>query len=764
MIEEFTRKFNNQEYISNYLYEHVQKENSSVIPVGFNIDEYNRVILDKMYVANKDYFDSMYTGIDDDIHLDEEQCKAILADEKYSLIIAGAGTGKTTTMVSKVKYLVDKKNANPERILVMSYTRKATEEIANRIEESFGLPVHVTTFHSLGYSYIKEIFNNKKCVILDKNKRNEIQLNYFRKIFANKNNIIEIIDNFDILKQEKKLKFIFSKYFMDNYMKYDTYDEFLDAYVSYKLEEARNAYGGLKQKINDWVDNQLKKDAGITSIDGKYVKSAGELIIANFLSSHGLDYYYEEEYAEIMENGSIYKPDFTIDYGGEKIYIEYFGLDDNKYNRIKKWKEDFHREKGNKFIEIDRLPLDKIVQELDNQLVNFGVKYKYLSEEEIYEKILRLNQISQVFPFLYLLHDCMICRKESLYRNDYDRAKEYVIKYSGEDANQINVQYKYIMDYDNFYNSAAFGGAVYYFDFSDLLYYSVIYLEKLTIDTKLKFDYIILDEYQDISQIKYELTHKTAERNDAKVYAVGDDWQSIYAFSGSRIEYIYRFKEFFEGAKSFKITKTYRNSQELIDCSGEFIMKNADQIKKQLVSDKHIQNPIIYKYFDSRDNPPFNNEYDSTKEIRCLKETIKEIHEENPDHRILILGRTNAIVNKITTDGELIDGIGSQIVFKGYEDIEIEGMTMHKSKGLTFDEVILIGLNKHFPSSKTGVYWYEDIYKNKPITESIPFAEERRLFYVALTRTKNKVYLLVDEDIDRRSDFIKEINEIMSNT
>ena len=151
MIEEFKGKLSNNEYISNYIYEYVLKNNSSVIPIGFNIDNYNNKILDKLYIDNKEYFDNMYKGIDDSINLDEEQCKAILADEKYSLIIAGAGTGKTTTMVSKVKYLVDKKNAIPERILVMSYTRKATEEIENRIKEYFDLNVHVTTFHSLGY-------------------------------------------------------------------------------------------------------------------------------------------------------------------------------------------------------------------------------------------------------------------------------------------------------------------------------------------------------------------------------------------------------------------------------------------------------------------------------------------------------------------------------------------------------------------------------------------------------------------------------------
>ena len=753
MIEEFVEKLNNNEYISNHLYEYVQNNNSSVIPIGFNIDNYNNKNLDKLYNDNKEYFANMYKGIDDNIHLDEEQCKAILADEKYSLIIAGAGTGKTTTMVSKVKYLVDKKNADPERILVMSYTRKATEEIANRIENNYNIPVHVTTFHSLGFEYIREIFEGRKCTIVDRNKLDEIKTNFFRKIYENKNNIKEIIKNFDIIKEKKN--FIFSRYFLDNYEKYNTYDEFVDAYVNHKTEEAHKS-NSIDRLINDWVEKQLLKDEKIISLKGEYVKSAGELVIANFLYSNGLDYSYEEIYDELMENGSIYRPDFTIDYAGEKIYIEYYGLDDNKYNKIREWKRDFHRKSGNKYIEINRDSLDQIIEELNEKLNNYGVKYKERSKEEIYEHILRLNPISQVYPFLSFLQECMTLRKESHYRDDFKRAEDFVKENSSEENNQLEVQYKYIMDYERFYAESCYRGSVYYFDFSDLLYYSVKYIEMLTTtDAKLLFDYIIIDEYQDISQIKYELTYKTAKKNDAKVYAVGDDWQSIYSFSGSRIEYIYRFKEFFKGAKIFNITKTYRNSQELIDITGDFIMKNEFQIKKQLISEKHLDNPIVIKTFNSNEG--------HLEEIKCLKETIKEIHKENPDYTILVLGRTNRIINRITNDEELIDDIGSKIVFKGNEDIKIDGMTMHKAKGLTFDEVILIGLNKYWPHDYYHDNWYEELYKNKPINEPISFPEERRLFYVALTRTKNKVYLLaeVDENKEYTSAFVREIKKMI---
>ena len=120
------------------------------------------------------------------------------------------------------------------------------------------------------------------------------------------------------------------------------------------------------------------------------------------------------------------------------------------------------------------------------------------------------------------------------------------------------------------------------------------------------------------------------------------------------------------------------------------------------------------------------------------------------------------MINRILEDEDLVDDIGTKILFKGNEDIQIDGMTMHKSKGLTYDEVIIIGLNKSFPSSKTDIYWYNNLYKNKPIKESIEFAEERRLFYVALTRTKNRVYLIFDKNPNYRSEFIKEIDEIIS--
>lgn len=183
-------------------------------------------------------------------------------------------------------------------------------------------------------------------------------------------------------------------------------------------------------------------------------------------------------------------------------------------------------------------------------------------------------------------------------------------------------------------------------------------------------------------------------------------------------------------------------------------MRNESQIKKELVSDKHEKYPIRFVTFKKVNN------YDNSEYLK-LKELILKIHEVNPNDKILVLGRTNNVINKCFNEVDLKDDIGSKIEFVGYEDIFIDGMTMHKSKGLTYDQVIVIGLNKNFPSSGYSVFWLESLFKNEMIDEGIPFAEERRLFYVALTRTKNKVFLLVNEDMNDRSIFLNEIYQII---
>ena len=780
LIEEFKKMFTDDKYISKkkydefvYKYKSVFENNSVNDPLyssvkkineeGYKfLDIHNEKYLNQKYIEYKDYFENMYKGIDDNIKLDEEQIKAILADEDYALIIAGAGTGKTTTMTSKVKYLVDIKHVDPKKILVMSYTKKATMELEDRIVDKFNIPACVTTFHSLGYKYLKQIFKNRKCTIIDVNDKEQIFLDFFKSLFEDKQELNEVISLFSEIKSKK---WYFSKYFKDNYELYNTYEEFFENYKKSKIMEAERI--GIKDVIDDKIQNYMNSE-NIKTINGEFVRSMAEAVIANFLFTHGIDYEYEKVYDEVMDDNNIYKPDFTLELAGQEIYLEYFGLDDYRYNIIKNKKEEYHKSHHNKFISLDRIPLYNLEDELDKKLKELGFSYKMKTDEEIYDQILNNNPLSQLYPFKDFMYDCIESIKKSLKREKYN---EYVINYidklDSSEKEKATRQYYYINKFYDFYNQQLQTSDEYKYDYSDLLYYSNKYIDDLSSNSGLEFEYIIIDEYQDISKDRYELAKNTADRNNSKVFAVGDDWQSIYAFSGSRIDYIYNFEKYFGSSKLFRITNTYRNSQELIDTSGEFIMQNKNQIEKKLISNKHILDPIKFVEFDSQsiiENTKMkNSNFYIYQEYECLEKLILDIHKENPKHNILVLGRTNRIIQNCFRDNVLQDDLGTKIKFIRYEDINLEGMTMHKSKGLTFDEVIVIGLNKRFPDKDHYSYWLMSIFENPLLEEPIPFAEERRLFYVALTRTKNNVYLLVDKNTQNRSPFIEEIKNIIEN-
>lgn len=754
----FDSKFNNNEYISNTLYISELKENPSKL-ANFNIDKYNNDVLEKEYEKYKDYFLNMYKGIDDNILLDKEQIRAILADEDYSLIIAGAGTGKTTTMASKVKYLVDKKNVNPSDILVMSFTKKATEELEKRILIDFGIPANITTFHSLGLMYIREIFKDRKCYAVDENIRTEIFMDYFNeKVFPNKEVLSEVINLFDtIFSDEYNL---FSRYLKDNFDKYNTYEELFSAYKYKRLDEAllsRNDIANLSKVINDKIEKDINREV-IYTIKGEMVKSKGEALIANFLFCNNIDYKYEKVYKELMSDRKTYRPDFTLNYALDEVYIEYFGLSLYKdselstYDKIRKIKEDYHKKNNTKFIKLDYERGENLIDTLHRELMKMGINLKPKSEEEIFMSILDRNKCSLMFKFKNFLYNCIDLIKASSNRDNLIKVvNNYfdTLNNKTEEKYDAQRQFYYICDFYKYYQQKLYGACDYGFDFSDMIYYANKYIERLGNDNKLQFKYIIIDEYQDISQERYELTKKIVNKNNSKLIAVGDDWQAIYGFSGSRVEYTYNFLKYFEGAKLFKITNTYRNSKSLVNYSGKFVMKNEIQIKKDLISNKEIYKPVRFIMFEDG------------KEYEYLKKLILKIHSTSPNKHILILGRTKSIINRCFKEKELIDRVGTKVEYLGYEDIDIDAMTMHKSKGLTSDEVILIGLDQNFPSEKNSLFWLENLFKPKLQSEPISFAEERRLFYVALTRTRNYVYLLINNNPKKRSLFINEIYQII---
>lgn len=263
--------------------------------------------------------------------------------------------------------------------------------------------------------------------------------------------------------------------------------------------------------------------------------------------------------------------------------------------------------------------------------------------------------------------------------------------------------------------------------------------------------YIIVDEYQDTSFTRYNLLRNICDSIGAKIMVVGDDWQSIYSFSGCDVNIFTKFDNFFDVCETRYIEKTYRNSQQLIDASSNFVMKNPDQTRKELKSSKSLKYPIKLVNFD--------NDFD---EILKFELIIKNIINQSTfkNKKILILGRNNKDIFNLLKNFNVENEYGKRkfeilgdedklrrnkfvkIVYRESPDVNIEYRTVHQSKGLECDNVILINLKNWkagFPNKMVDDPVLNFVKRNG---DSFSYAEERRLFYVALTRTKNNVYLL----------------------
>ena len=271
------------------------------------------------------------------------------------------------------------------------------------------------------------------------------------------------------------------------------------------------------------------------------------------------------------------------------------------------------------------------------------------------------------------------------------------------------------------------------FDFDDL----ILYATEISNKTKLNFKYIIIDEFQDSSLIRLNLIKAIFLHENSKIIVVGDDWQSIYHFSGCNLNLFLNFSSFFPDVNTIKLINTYRNSQELIQIASCFIQKNKQQIKKNLVSLKHNKNPIILVPYD---NPSHK-----------LNNVLNNILSKSKD--ILILIRNNNDINDYLSDDLYIENN-----FIIYKNIKIKYMTVHKSKGLEAEYTIILNCNDDYLGFPNKIENNKIINKLFP-NEKMPFAEERRLFYVALTRCKETTYILYNKN--NPSKFIKELKKII---
>ena len=484
-------------------------------------------------------------------------------------------------------------------------------------------------------------------------------------------------------------------------------------------------------------------------MDGKtvYVRSEQEQKICFALSFLSVKFRYEEPYEHplVDEMHSQYKPDFSIyfEQGGEtkRIYLEHFGVDEHglvpiwfakdrgityeeanqKYNDGITWKKAAHEKFGTKLLTTSSADFhySDIREKLKTLLEKADVSIQEKTDAELYDMVLPPNSkhekafIRLVVTFVTLIKSSCKSVDEVLRqtKNAGDERSTFIIK------NIFQPVYKrYIEELAN----------INQIDFTDAILQATDICRS---SHPVKYDYIIVDEFQDISVDRYNFLKVLREGNPpAKLYCVGDDWQSIYRFSGSDMALFNQFSDYFGQTEINKIETTYRFGEPLVSLSSQFIQRNEAQIKKNI----HPFNPQVKTELQFCD-------YERRDYCNVIGQLVASIP---LDKSVFLLGRYSfddyylSFMYKFVKEGNRF--------FYIIGDRKIEFLTVHKSKGLEADYVIILQCNKDtygFPSLVS-----DDPVLNYVLTKSdqYPYGEERRLFYVAITRAKVKTYILYD--------------------
>ncbi len=715
---------------------------------SYNFDEkveiHNKIFVKTKLEEYKEYLDKILAKVDKNILLDDEQRNCVLIDEDYCLVVAGAGAGKTTTLAAKVKYLVEKQNIKPEEIIVISYTNKAVKELTEKINKQMGIPAKVITFHSLGYEIMRKDASKMPSIL-------ENTYSYFADILMNK-----------VYKEEKQLQNIL--YFLSYYMNipeealnYKNIDEYIE-------DKKIRDYSTLKGNIERYIEteaNKIKKY--VQTIKGETLRSIQEVMIANFLYLNNIDYKYEEPYnkrAKLFNKP--YMPDFYITQGDKEAYIEHFGMySKNRLSQIftpqelgiyeKRMNEKImlHQKYNTTLIATYPEYEDgkEMLEHLKDDLENCGFTLKSRDYKEVYERLIETSKDKYMHDLIYFITEFISKFKAlGMKHEDFNKLRMRTDNVRTKIFIDI-VEYVYVEYEDRLREENKI-------DFNDMINKAIEVVDNIeNNNVKLDYKYIIVDEYQDIAKQRFNLTKKLSQVTNSKVIAVGDDWQSIFAFAGSTSEYFLKFKELMGYAEELKITHTYRNSQELIDVAGDFVQKNPMQKKKYLISTKHLKQPIfIYGYEDDKKI--------LDHKVGLLMKVLNKIVKENGEKSsVLLICRYEFEKYQLLFTGKFIARYSKdKIRCNEYPDLDITILTAHRSKGLGFDNVILI-------SAANSKFGFPSQIENDPILnliedvpkEPLEFAEERRLFYVALTRTKNRIYIL--SPMYRPSKFIQELIE-----
>jgi len=661
--------------------------------------------------------------------LNDKQNEAVVSEEKRLLVLAGAGSGKTKTLLQKLIYLIEEKGVSPSNILAITFTKNAANEMLDRLIISadntgdfekilFDKRVSnkdkdlarytfskkfkwvdgltVKTFHSLCYGILRNYgvneFDNKFRIIGDEKKDEEDELAKY-------------------IAPETAFE-VFHK------MLIDLCDD-----TQYLLDLKRYLLDYLIDKVHieKKEKTSLPKDGKYyTTLNGDKVRSKSEQSIADWLYRHSIPY----EYEPLLNISDFeFRPDFYIP--DANMYIEH--ISDKSYSTRNK-EEQFS--KGNLLLvktyeymmndsSLLNHTLDSIIK---NRLPeNFNLNRTLLFKEEF------KSYFEEIKEFLR-----MVMRITDMIKVDNTDIQSVFEKSKLDQHERVRSFYKVAIPIAEQYIAYCVNKS--YLDFNDLISRTISLFKNQTDivnQFQKKYQYILVDEFQDVNNLQVEMI-KLLLTNETQLFCVGDDWQSVYGFRGSNVGYIIDFEKHFVNSKTIKLNLNYRSTQNIVGASNEVIKHNKFKVEKEIIASKiSEQKIVVFAGADEKENLKF-----------CVQK-VKELLEDGfKNDEILFLYRRSKMYNSYFAQ------------FKA-EGIRVQGKTIHGAKGLESKVVFIIGLSDGgggFPD-----IWLEDrIFQViKKSDHDVLLEEERRLFYVAITRAKDKLFLITEKG--NESSFLKEI-------
>jgi len=656
--------------------------------------------------------------------LNKRQQKAVVKNEKYNQVIAAAGTGKTTVLAYRIKYLIEE-GVKPDRILAITFSNKAAEEMEIRLKEKFNITeVNVSTIHSFANNIIKEENENKLSTIESHEWENIIE---------------EAFD--DLMEYNTK--------FRKNY------------YLFLSHNESENINEEEFENKTEFVAK--KREKNYETFKSEEVKSQAEKFIADLLFINNIDYQYEKiaDWADKSKDKIVYQPDFYLpEYD---IYIEHWGIDrDNEVPDWFEWSSEKYLaklewaknqfEKHNKIL-VESFDYDyqenNLESILKSKLKKKGVEFEQETFKDFVDSVVDVNTKNIIDDYKNFIEEA---KKNNLsvneIKNNMDNLsnREYYFTLSAMDI------YKYVINFLNENRKI---------DFNDMIYKATDILEEKKKYTD-RYDHLLVDEFQDVSFAHISIIKKFFKMDsDIKLFCVGDDWQSIYSFQGSDPKYFIDFEKYFAKAAKTYLVDNYRCPKKILDAGNDLIANNSNQIEKKVIANNDYE--MTPKLHILR-----KNNYTKSQSLYVLNLIQEYLAKGNEPKDIMIISRFDGYSDQVSEikkkfkekdipyKGKQANDFHNSKNSKSPAENSIYIFSVHQSKGREADYIILLHMVEKDKTSFPAPKRENKLLKAVKLNNIDHIEEERRLFYVAITRTSKKLDIITQKN--NISPFVEEID------